>query len=611
VCFRSKWISLLFIATIFFAACSGTPANSSSTNSTSHSQSQQFGSGHKLFVFLSGFTSTLSPAEAASNDGYGSDPDFFRTNGIQPFLLAKFPGSYFLTYSYSGFNLADGKPLPYTCPLTVDDDIADLAVGLRNQISQFLRLHPNIPNTDVYVIGHSLGGVIAFSFLAQLVEGKNNLLNSFPNGGALKGVFTLDSPVGGVSDNLFYTSVAKWVVAFYKTNCNGIKNLFGIPVVKELNDLFNSATQPESRGSTASTDKSIILLNQNDNQTIALDAMKYGVKVSTFGNTTDVLWQPSLCNNNFTDFLSTQWVQEVQSGINKQGGAVYARTFTAGVLDCSALSNKDDQANHFAVLTDPNVQTAIWQVITGHVPDALMTVPVISTPTTTPVPVPTPTKPPSPTPSLSTLSVSPSSRVNNFKGCSTETQGGSGFLISCPFVLSNSMQTTSILNWSVSASNPRVIFDHSSGTLAPGQSITINAGMYGNGNGSLPCPFAMTLVFKGSVNTIQVPLICTEIYASPDAYSFDNTHCSHSGNWVCIITVTADLQNAMNTTWVATVQTFDPKMIFSPMQGTLAPGATLQVTITILNSDCPGNNTFFYYVPGSLPIGGNYLGWSC
>lgn len=237
-------------------------------------------------------------------------------------------------------------------------------------------------------------------------------------------------------------------------------------------------------------------------------------------------------------------------------------------------------------------------------------------PTVTPTLIPTATPPtpvpvPTPTPIPPTLNVSPSSRVNNFQGCSTETHGGSGALISCPFVLSNSTQTTSILNWSVSASNPRVIFDHSSGTLAPGQSITINAGMYGNGMGEIGCPFAMTLVFKGSINTIQVPLICTEVYTNPDAYSFDNTYCSHNGNWVCVITVTADSQNAMNTTWVATVQTPDPRVVFSPTQGTLAPGATVQVTITILNSDCPGNNIFYFYVPGALPIGGNYLGWSC
>lgn len=391
--FGSKGMSLVFIALlVVLAACSGTPVKSSSSNIASTSQTQQSGSRHKLFVFLSGFTSTLSTSDAAGNGGYGSDPDFFGSGRIQSFLQDKFPGSYFLTYSYSGFN-PEGKPYTYSCPLTTDSDIVDLAVGLRSQISQFLRSHPN---TDIYVIGHSLGGVIAFSFLAQMIEGKNNLLNSLPNGGALKGVFTLDSPIGGATDNWFYTLIGARYAVFQQPNCKDAD--IRLPVVGELNDLFNSATSPESRGATASIDTKITLLNQNNNQAVALDAMQLGLTVSTFGNSSDILWQPSLCNNHFTDFLSTQWVQEVQSGRNKQGGAVYARTFPAGRLDCNALSNKDDAGNHFAVLTDPNVQTAIWQVIIGQAPNALMSVAVISTPTITPVPAATPSQMPIPTP---------------------------------------------------------------------------------------------------------------------------------------------------------------------------------------------------------------------
>lgn len=384
-------VPIALILSIVLGGCSGTPFTNPSTNNTPSSQSTQTANKHKLFVFLSGFTSSLSPSDVAANNGYGSDPSFFGNNHIQPFLQNKFPGSYFLEYSYHGFT-ADGKPLPYACALSVDSHIADLAVGLRSQINQFLRSHAN---TDVYVIGHSLGGVIAFSFLAQMIEGKNNLLHSLPNGGTLKGIFTLDSPIGGVTDNWFYSLVARYFAAFNTANCNGWSNLLGMPIVKELNDLFNSATQPESRGTTANVDTTITLLNQNNNQTVALDALQNGVKVSTFGNSSDTLWQPSLCNNNLTDFLSTQWLSEVPSGINKQGGAIYARSFSAGTLACI---NKDNQGNHLFVFSDQNVQTAIWQVITGSAPDALTTVSIPPAPT--PVLVPTPT----PVPTASVLS---------------------------------------------------------------------------------------------------------------------------------------------------------------------------------------------------------------
>lgn len=237
--------------------------------------------------------------------------------------------------------------------------------------------------------------------------------------------------------------------------------------------------------------------------------------------------------------------------------------------------------------------------------------PTVTTVPTPPTPDHTPVISPTPTSAPPTLSVNPASRVNNFQSCSTETHGGSGYLISCPFAVSNSTGTRENLNWSVSANDPRVIFDHSSGILAPGQSITINAEMYGNGNGSLPCPFALSLLFTGSANSMRVPLICSEISTNPDASSFDNTSCSHNGNWVCIITVAAFTQNAVNTPWTASVLNPDPAITFSPAQGVLAPGATAQVTVTIPNSDCPGNNTLYFSVPGGLPNGSNYLGWSC
>jgi pimeloyl-ACP methyl ester carboxylesterase len=412
---KSKSAILLLIVLVFsiiLAACSGTsttppstsgtsPTTQSTTN-TSSLQSQQSANRHKLFVFVSGFTSSLSQLDVTSNNGYGSDPDFFRKDHIQPFLLNKFPGSYFLVYSYHGFS-TDGKPLPYTCALSTDSDIGDLAVGLRNQITQFLRSHPN---TDVYVIGHSLGGVIAFSFLAQMIEGNNNLLNSLPNGGVVKGIFTLDSPIGGVTQDLFYTQVAARSAVLIsailiKPNCISA-NLLTLPVVGELNDLFKSATAPEFKGATASVDATITQLNQKKNQDVARDAMQNGVKVATFGNSSDVLWQPGLCYNPMSNFLNTQWLNEVQSGTNQQGGAVYARTFSEGTLSCNTLLNANNPGNHFSVLTNQSVQTAIWQVITGSAPDALKTLsrPTSPTPVLSPTPSPplTPTDTPTPTP---------------------------------------------------------------------------------------------------------------------------------------------------------------------------------------------------------------------
>ena len=479
--FRSKWMFLIFMVIIAVAACSS-PLPESPLVSNTPPPSQQSGNHRKLFVFLSGFTSLLSTTEAAGNNGYGSDPDFFGPGLIQPFLQTKFPGSYFLMYSYSGFS-TEGKPSPYVCALTIDNDIADLAVGLYNQISQFLRSHSNTPNIDIYIIGHSLGGVITFAFLSQMVSGNHNMLDSFPDGGALKGVFTLDSPIGGVADNWFYTLFgARYAVM--KANCNGA-NLLTLPVVGELNDLYNSTASPESQGATASVNATITRLNQENNQTVALEAMQDGLTVSTFGNTTDVLWQPGLCNNNFVDFLSTQWIQEVQSGRNQQNGAVYARTLTAGTLDCNALSNNSDAGNHFAVLTDSNVQTAIWQVIVGQDPNALMSVPVIPTPTTTPVPAPTPI--PSPTVTATSTPVSTVTTTPT----ATATPG------SYPNLAASYQGTIHNTTYNIQTTFALASIVQNQGNIDG--SVIIGPGLYGTG------PFTGTIGTDGNVNFTDNP----------------------------------------------------------------------------------------------------------
>lgn len=202
-----------------------------------------------------------------------------------------------------------------------------------------------------------------------------------------------------------------------------------------------------------------------------------------------------------------------------------------------------------------------------------------------------------------TLTVSPANRINNFSNCSWDTHGGVGQDISCPFVVSNSARTQSVLNWSVSANDSTVIFSTSSGTLAPGQSITVTMTELSG------CPLNFVLLFHGSSNTVQAPFVCTQVSTSP-YQGIDNTQCTHDNNWTCVITVTADSANSEDTPWTVYLQTPDPAISFSPSQGTLAPGASVPVTITIPGTDCPTSNLFLFEVPNSLP-GPGYESWSC
>ncbi|HEX6478427.1 MAG TPA: PQQ-binding-like beta-propeller repeat protein, partial [Ktedonobacteraceae bacterium] len=73
-------------------------------------------------------------------------------------LKRAYPDADFMNYSYRGIDKL-GNPLPYTCEETFTHHISELVTRLKMQIIKYLELHPN---TQVYVIGHSTGGVIAY-----------------------------------------------------------------------------------------------------------------------------------------------------------------------------------------------------------------------------------------------------------------------------------------------------------------------------------------------------------------------------------------------------------------------------------------------------------------
>lgn len=229
--------------------------------------------------------------------------------------------------------------------------------------------------------------------------------------------------------------------------------------------------------------------------------------------------------------------------------------------------------------------------------------------TTTPAPKSSPSSilvpSPSPTPVVPTLTASPTSIevYNANPHCSIETHGGGAGLTTCSVVLSNSLRTGKTLNWSASMNPPDYTLSSSSGTLAPGQSATLSF------SASYPtCPGRETLILKGSANTVQVPIVCTQILIHPYNSIFSNTDCTHNNNWTCIITVTANQGNPVNTLWQVSATT-SLGVTFSETSGTLAPGASVQVTITIASIDCPGYNSFTF--TGGLFNPEDSLQWSC
>ena len=186
----------------------------------------------QLFLIVQGISSELTPEQAAANQGMGRAPQYWEkgTNGVQgivPFLQTKqFLNASFFVYSYHG-NKSNGDPLPYDCTQTFSNPLSDDILALNKQITRILTNNPNFKGkpTDVHLIGHSLGGVIAFGYLAYL-KSLGALNGSIPNvpGARLKDVVTLDSPIGGVSGNIIYQKLIKVVFGLPKKygGCSGI-----------------------------------------------------------------------------------------------------------------------------------------------------------------------------------------------------------------------------------------------------------------------------------------------------------------------------------------------------------------------------------------------------
>ncbi|HEY4388595.1 MAG TPA: hypothetical protein VGN34_29435 [Ktedonobacteraceae bacterium] len=207
------------------------------------------------------------------------------------------------------------------------------------------------------------------------------------------------------------------------------------------------------------------------------------------------------------------------------------------------------------------------------------------------------------------FTVSPSSGyVNNFTHCGSESHGGVEYATNCPFTLKNTSKSQP-LHWTGSASDTSYYLSPASGSIAPGKSMTMQLLTT---NGGVTCSSAATVTFKGPANAISVPVICAQVFATPNAYNFNNTSCTHKGNWTCVMTVTAHTIKGvhLNVHWVASSDIAGVR--FSPDNGTLALGKSQKVTVTIPGKSCPTSGSIHFVVPGALiNAGGNFLSFSC
>lgn len=322
----------------------------------------------KVFVLLQGINSNLSKDDVSTNNTPG-----FAT--VKASIAQAVPDAQFITFSYKG-PAAKGNPTPrsYTCVNTIENPIVLDVQLLDKQIQAIVASQPDV---DIYLVAHSLGGAVAYSYMAALEE-STGVVDPLPSAN-LKGVITMDSPVGGISGESTYLGVA---LPYYENQCPGFDRALPTALLN-LSTIFGSpanSTPPagvdDSQGSRASvlsvlsTSKITIPQPYSSNQKLALESFAAGAPTLTIGNTNDMLWLPSQCTSSTQDFISTQWIRDQGTDSGQ-----YGRAFTSGGTNCF-LDGVMGQANHLDVLSDSSVMNAIQQFLSGGTPDALNPAPL-------------------------------------------------------------------------------------------------------------------------------------------------------------------------------------------------------------------------------------------
>jgi hypothetical protein len=198
-----------------------------------------------------------------------------------------------------------------------------------------------------------------------------------------------------------------------------------------------------------------------------------------------------------------------------------------------------------------------------------------------------------------TLKVSPTSFNIPDSNCSYTTESG----WTCMETLSLANQGDPNLDWSTpgAVGGTSVQYSPTSGTLSAGQpqQVTITIP-------DMVCPNSITLSFIVSGgNSIDVPWNC----AAPTLTVSAGGTCPPDGNGNGICTDTLALASGSQgmLSWSASSDLAG--VTFSPPDGTLSPGQSIQVTVTVPASDCSSGSGHFYYAGN----GGNTVTvtWTC
>lgn len=257
-----------------------------------------------MVVFASGAGSVIT----CSSPTVCTDPTGIFTPVRNALTAQGFQPGDLPTFSYAGGAIDPSTkewiPKASTCATSA----ASLKVSVGRMRSMLKKIGSAHPNTDVSVVGLSLGGITAF----QMVDAVSTL----PKGSRLAAIFSLDGPIGGAP-----TSLLVHLEPFANTSCWSLGGTAKAAV--ELNTVWNTTTpnQGPAQGDNATIMCAIVgvsgCLAQTNVQAVAAAP---NVIVDTWGSTRDGVFDPSVCGySGFPNAIDSQVVSNAGGGLHDEG----------------------------------------------------------------------------------------------------------------------------------------------------------------------------------------------------------------------------------------------------------------------------------------------------
>jgi len=177
---------------------------------------------------------------------------------------------------------------------------------------------------------------------------------------------------------------------------------------------------------------------------------------------------------------------------------------------------------------------------------------------------------------------------------------------------------TLALDWKANTGNASwLTLDSNTGTVKPGGlprviQVTANATGLAAGNYSA----TLSITSNGGSAQVTVTMVVINgppppptLASSPGSFNVPgDPNCTYNANtgWTCVVSLSSSQSAQANLNWIASSSGVNG-VTFSQASGTLSPGQTAQVSVSIPNTACPSQADFTFTGPGNAT---NVL-WSC